>query len=287
MALLLTGVGWTILTLLIAPALLTVGDWQVRRPRTALTLWHLALGSGVLAAGVALFGGAALVLAAADSLAPAPVVLTVALVLSAGTGLGVTIQLMRVSRPVLDAHAGLHRRALALVHDRTRCSDGVVLARVDTELPIACAVPGREQTVLITSGLEAALSPTQLVAVIEHERAHLRGRHGWAVRIAAVNCALLPAFGPARRLRRQSTLLIELIADDSAARRVGAVTLAHALRRLAPLDDCAPEAGQSMLLRAARLERLWDLRPAAPQRRRLADLVVVRGLDRSRPTEIR
>ena len=98
-----------------------------------------------------------------------------------------------------------------------------ILVRFESSEVLAFAVPGRPDEIMISTASEEALTTVQLRAVIAHQCAHLRYRHGWAVRIAEINAACLPQFlsaGP--ELRRATKLLIELIADDAAAKQVGA-----------------------------------------------------------------
>src|SRR5699024_126739 len=125
----------------------------------------------------------------------------------------------------------------------------LTLAHITSDDVVACSLPGREPAIIIPSRLESVLSRAELQAVIAHEYAHLRGRHHLLRRIAQINAACLP-----RRLRagrefdRATTLLLELIADDAAARQAGAVHLANAL---AKIGDVASD--PSLSVRAERL----------------------------------
>jgi Zn-dependent protease with chaperone function len=108
--------------------------------------------------------------------------------------------------------------------------------------------------------MEETLTVSQLQAVLAHEYAHLRQWHGWAVRIAQINALCLPRVLPGRALQRATVLLIELAADDAAARQAGAAHLANALTVLANTTG-----DESMHLRAVRLTaRRW---PSAGRRR--------------------
>lgn len=137
---------------------------------------------------------------------------------------------------------------------------GFTLVRFRSDRLIACAVPGQRPEILVSSGIEDALSEPQLQAVLAHEYAHLRQRHGWALRIAQINALSLPRTRPGRALHRATVLLIELAADDTAARQAGAAHLANALTILANTTG-----DESMHLRAVRLtSRRW---PSARHRR--------------------
>lgn len=141
-----------------------------------------------------------------------------------------------------------------------------MLIRVRSDEPIVCAVAGAEPAIWLSSGAERLLGRVELQAVLMHEYAHLRGRHHWAVRLAAVNARCLPARVPAGpALQRATSLLVELIADDAAARHAGPAELANALATLGRATR-AP----AMLLRAERLtRRRWP----RPSRRRLPQAV--------------
>ncbi|MAB20717.1 MAG: hypothetical protein CMH33_07370 [Microbacterium sp.] len=138
--------------------------------------------------------------------------------------------------------------------------DGFTLVRFRGDQLIACAVPGKHPEILLSTAMEETLTVSQLQAVLAHEYAHLRQRHGWAVRIAQINALCLSRVRPGRALQRATVLLIELAADDAAARQAGAAHLANALTVLA---NAAGD--ESMHLRAVRLTaRRW---PSAARRR--------------------
>ena len=89
--------------------------------------------------------------------------------------------------------------------------------------------------------------------MLEHERAHLRYRHHLAMGIASIYAGCLPRTRSARALVRTTRLLVELTADDAAARRVGAVHLANALTQVGEATGDA-----AMIVRAERLTlRTW------------------------------
>ncbi|QDP94655.1 M56 family metallopeptidase [Microlunatus elymi] len=95
---------------------------------------------------------------------------------------------------------------------------------------------GASAEVIVSSGLDLALSADELRAVVEHERAHLRGGHLIFSRLAVLNQACLPTSRTARELGRATGLLIELIADDAAARRCGGRPLVSALTKIAEAE---------------------------------------------------
>jgi len=80
-------------------------------------------------------------------------------------------------------------------------------------------LPARSaRTVVLTSAAVAALSDDELGAVLDHERAHLRGRHHLAVAAAAALVATMPILPLFRWARTELACLLEMIADDDAAR---------------------------------------------------------------------
>lgn len=246
-----------VLLVLTAPHALTVGTWHVRHPRTALTSWFTAFfgGCALALAAVGLLLAAA-VSASGVSTAAGGIALTLLAWMSLGS-VGVLLGLLCIAAPPV---ARSHRRAvrslgpMAISREPRR---GFTLVRLRSAEPIACAVSGRSAEILLSTALEATLPPAQLQAVLAHEYAHLRYRHGWAVRIAEINARCLPGSLAAGRALRQATLrLVELIADDAAARQAGAAHLANALARMAALTG-----ETSLELRAERLTmRRW--RPA-------------------------
>lgn len=249
--------GAAALLVLTAPHALTVGTWHVRYPRTALTLWFSAF-----------FGGCALALAAVVLLLVAAVSATgvstaaggIALTLLAWMSLGllgVLLGLLCVAAPALARSHNRSVRSFGPAAVSREPRRGFTLVRLRSTEPIACAVSGRSAEILLSTALEAALAPVELQAVLAHEYAHLRHRHSWAVRIAEINARCLPrplAAGPA--LQQATLRLVELAADDAAARQAGAAHLANALARMAGLTG-----DPSLELRAERLTmRRW--RPA-------------------------
>ncbi|MBX6766086.1 MAG: M48 family metalloprotease [Actinomadura rubrobrunea] len=89
---------------------------------------------------------------------------------------------------------------------------------LDTEVPIAVAVPGRRGGVLLSRGLLTRLTARELQVVFEHERSHLRHRHHRYLAAGALAAALLP---PLRALNDRLRLSVERWADEDAAEAVG------------------------------------------------------------------
>lgn len=85
-----------------------------------------------------------------------------------------------------------------------------------------------------------ALSDDQLHAVLAHERAHLRGRHHLLATFAHTVGALLPRSRALATTRAEILRLLELLADDTAARTTDRLDLAEALFMLAGAPRTAP-----------------------------------------------
>jgi Zn-dependent protease with chaperone function len=113
-----------------------------------------------------------------------------------------------------------------------------ILARADEELgvlvlehdePGCYCLPGRPGTIVITSSALTRLSPSQLGAVLAHERAHLTGRHHFAVAFAHAIHRTAPRIRLLALVEQETRRLVEFIADDAAVRRSGAAALVSAL----------------------------------------------------------
>ena len=143
--------------------------------------------------------------------------------------------------------------------DRVERLGAVQVLFVRADRPIAFSSTCDGGRIVVTSALAEALDAGELRAVLEHERAHLTGRHDLLLQAARLNRACLPALFGARAFDQAVHLLVELAADDAASRACGATAVAAALRRSAALEP-----NEWAEIRAARLEG------AAPAARPLA-----------------
>lgn len=248
--------GGAALTVVAAPLVLTVGRWQLLHPRAALTAWFAAffLGTALLLAAVI---GSIVGAVTASEATPhdQAILLTVAAWLGLG-GIGALVAFVAVATGPMRTGREESSAVDAAIASTREERAGFTLVRFPSPQLIACLVPGRNPEILLSSAMEQALSLPQLQAVLAHEFAHLRQRHGWAIRIAELNALCLPRTRPGRTLKRATVLLIELAADDVAARQAGAANLANALSILAVATGA-----EAMQLRAERLTaRRW---PAA------------------------
>jgi Zn-dependent protease with chaperone function len=108
------------------------------------------------------------------------------------------------------------------------------------EHPVAAAfvVPGRPRRVVVTTGALEVLPAEQVAAVLDHERAHAAGHHQLLADTARLLAAALPGAAVFARAREQVDRMVEMRADDVAARRHARLDLARALVAMA-------QAGQS------------------------------------------
>jgi Zn-dependent protease with chaperone function len=137
---------------------------------------------------------------------------------------------------------------------------GAVL--VDHAQPAAYCVAGRQPTVILTTGAVQALDPGQLDAVLAHERAHLTGRHHRLLAMARIGRQVLPFLPLMRDAEQQVARLVELHADDAAARVRDPRLLATALVVLATAAGPAPALAAGATDSVQRIHRL--LGPAKP-----------------------
>ena len=267
----LTLVAYALTTLAAAPLLVGRGRWRVHRPRLALAVWFAMFFSGLIAAAGSLAAAVAAALgqvlaAHRDSDSALGMLAVIALCWLGFGPLGAALFVVTErTRPILLRERATRNELAGLVRRlryRTERYGDVTVGFLRYERAFACALEGAELDVLVSSGAASALTRAELAAVIEHERAHVDLRHGLVLRMAEVNASCLPRLRAAAEMMRSSALLVELVADDAAARRCGA-DVAGALRTLGTLED-----DESMLLRAMRLEQRTGAaeRKAMPRR---------------------
>jgi Zn-dependent protease with chaperone function len=152
-----------------------------------------------------------------------------------------------------------HAQTARLV-GRAERSLGAVL--VDHPEPVAYCVAGRHPTVILSTGAVDALDQAQLEAVLAHERAHLAGRHHRLLALARVARLALPCLPLMRDADAQVARLVEMHADDAAARTNDRRSLATALVVLATGASPGPALAAAATDSVQRIHRL--LRPAEP-----------------------
>lgn len=153
-----------------------------------------------------------------------------------------------------------HRSLIDLVARRADAQDDVcVLAHPQ---PLAYFLPGRGGRLVVTQGAVDVLSPSELEAVVSHERGHRHGHHGaWLISLQALSPFV--HFIPLARLAPTTMrMYLEMNADDFARRRVPRSALEGALGKVslfgaAPLGAMGLTSGFS----SRRMARLAMSRP--------------------------
>ncbi len=122
--------------------------------------------------------------------------------------------------------------------------------------PLAASLGGRRGLIVMSDTLRTHLTPEAMAATLEHERAHLRGRHHLLVAIAETLASALPFCPLLRAAPAAMRDVVELAADAYAARRCGPAAVQEALGRLT--GQPAPTLGLAMgrRLTQTRLARL-------------------------------
>lgn len=169
----------------------------------------------------------------------------------------------RVGQSMLRARAcsRRHARSAHIIGRRVAGVDGLVL---DAPQKMAYCLGGRPATIVITSAAIATLEPPHLDAVLAHERAHLAGRHHLLLAATRALAASLPRIRLFTVAETEIAGLLEMCADDTAARRHGTAALLAAILALAGADPIPSAAlGVNTVGVCARVIRLTDPDTAA------------------------
>lgn len=239
----------TLLVLWLTPAVLVIGLRRRVEPRAALTAWLVLVASTFLT----------LVAAVAVTLVPGhgPAPGVMALLqhcwsalrhgdvpsMDAVVGLaGVAFLTFTTVRVILAgwrrarSQCDVHRRHVDLLRGIAQVEQGrYPLLWVEHPAPLAYSVSGRanRRSVIVASrGLLDQLDHCDVAAVLDHERAHLRGRHHLLVGLADVLAAALPRLPMMRRSPALVRTLVELAADRVSARAHGPAAVRTALLAL-------------------------------------------------------
>ena len=229
--------------LLVCPfsAWMARASWVTRSPRAAVALWHsvgisatlATIGAGLCVAterfhagfvggvgelGEGIFGGHPLQgLGLPDALG---------LTLAADVGVVLISMFGVVILRTVLARAR-HRRLLNLLATPSHGRTGTLT--LDHPSPVAYCLPGIRPRIVISSGTLRLLDQSQLAAVIEHERGHAHERHG-LVMLPMTSLTEPFRWIPYARLAPRAVAgLLEMAADDHAARRHAPSSLASAL----------------------------------------------------------
>lgn len=260
-----------LLLLAAVPQRLARAAWCARSPGRALVLWQgIGLAAGLLA----------LEVAATVALSPAGDTHLQALrALRSGTApappwwagialaLGVLVLLRLLSvllgsvvRTMRARHS--NRVLVDLVATRNPLLAGTRV--VEHDVPVAYCLPGLRPRVVLSSGVLALLREEELRAVLAHEAAHVLQRHDLVVLPFVALRSTFPWLRSVRTAQAEVALLVEMLADDKAAREHDGEVLARALYKVGtaavPVGGLgAGGASGAVLLRAQRL-----LSPPAP-----------------------
>jgi Zn-dependent protease with chaperone function len=217
--------GWCAYAPRLGATLLLAASWSVL---TALFLAGLtiALPGTALSSGLSHLLGACILRLRAAYVTPGGAAAAVAGLALSGT---IAVRVGWAFVHVLRARRAEQRRQrtlLMLCGRRTADVDAMI---IDQPQPEAYCVAGRENTVILTSGTIDLLSAPQLAAVLAHERAHLGAKHHRLLAAAALAACAMPELPLLHDLPRQVRRLLEMHADDVAARAHDPETLATAL----------------------------------------------------------
>jgi len=279
--------GFAVLASCLGSRWLPTARWTYRAPRLGIAAWYVLLATLVLSV-----LAVALSVVVPSALRP-PVVCAVLLwcVHSVGGGIGTAVRVggdivsatvllagvtfvvrcgLRLRAQVRDRRA--HNEVLTLVGRVDHALGGVTV--LDHAQPAAYVSPGRSPRVVVTTAAIRQLTPTQLAAVLGHERAHAAGRHQILLDVVRVAAAAMPRARVFAAAQQQIARLIEIRADDVATRRHAPQDLAEALAAMvagapvAPAGVTAAHGGSAV----ERLHRLLD--PPRPLHRAVAAGIV-------------
>lgn len=154
---------------------------------------------------------------------------------------------------------------------------GVVVIPADQ--PAAYCVAGQPDTVVVTTAALERLDETQLAAVLAHENAHLTGRHHQVhmlLRALAASAPRLPLFSAAAGAVAE---LLEMCADDAAARGHGRMPLLGGMLALSGQRSVTAAAlGAADTAVLTRVARLSAPAPGRTRWRHAVALITVTGL---------
>lgn len=152
----------------------------------------------------------------------------------------------------LRAQAQGHAQSVRLVGRPTAERDVYIM---DAAERTAYCVSGKPPVIVVTSAAVAALDDRELLAVLAHERAHLDGHHARVVMTLRGLALVFPWLALITRGSAEVSRLLEMRADDIAARRYGNQVLLTGLMALAGGSPAAAlgAADTAVLNRAQRL----------------------------------
>jgi Zn-dependent protease with chaperone function len=242
--------GFAAVLAFVVPGRLAGAGWAVRAPRLAILAWHavgyaVLISSGLAAAVSLMHWSASHDLACAtwqvclDALRGAHGRTgQVAAFAGLATLAILATRLSTAWWQMTSAGGRVRRRQLEMLHLAGTVRADLGATVVPAADPAAYLVPGRHPHVVVTTEAVHRLAPSELAAVLEHERAHAAGHHHRLRAAAGLLHRAFPGVPVFADASRQVNRLVELCADDAAVRRQGALPLARALVALAtPAPD--------------------------------------------------
>ncbi|MEU9060975.1 M56 family metallopeptidase [Streptomyces sp. NPDC048430] len=222
-------IGYTAAVGFLAPRILLRSAWPHRAPALAVATWHALAASFSISAALTAYQLAAptehlhagLVgllhtcgLGSEAATADPNVVERLAIALPGAVILALaasfafhTIRASRARRR--------HRDALDKVGTRSDRLRATVLSH---DTPAAYCLPGRRSRIVVSDAAVRLLSAEQLDAVLEHERAHVSGRHHLMIAAMDAFASVFRWVPLARHAKEQTAMLLEMVADDRALR---------------------------------------------------------------------
>jgi Zn-dependent protease with chaperone function len=240
-------------------------------PRVSIVAWLFALGSvfatsvvGVLLLGLPGHGGVVALLASLNSCwatlqhGALPGWEEASAVLGAGALTAIVGRLVWVGLRQTRIRRERRERYqfLVTVAGVNQIDDSNNVVWLDHSYPLAFSVAGRPGLVAVSLGARDLLRAPALAATLEHEQAHLRGRHHLLLDIVDAAAAAIPVAPLFRAAPRAMRELVELAADVAATRCCSSTDLAEALRVLSVAPPAAEGIAMANSAVARRLARL-------------------------------
>jgi Zn-dependent protease with chaperone function len=262
---------YSVVVVVCGPALLSSLTKGGHAPRCGVAAWLIAIGSVLLTwvtvAILVVFDviahwrqGGSFVVACIELLCDvaagkAGIVPKLMLLVGAAAVVGIVgLGAFRLARTIgrLRVQAQGHAQSVRLVGHPTAERDVYIMEAAERT---AYCVSGKPPAIVVTSAAVAALDDQELGAVLAHERAHLDGHHPRVVTTLRGLAFVVPWLALFTRGAAEVSRLLEMCADDVAARRYGHQVLLTGLMALAGGSPAAAlgAADIAVLHRAQRL----------------------------------
>lgn len=209
------------------PALLARAAWPLRAPRAAVALWQAVALAAVLSAFSAGLAVAAMLYRPGAQPLGWPLWLGALAVFALTVLIGARLMAAVVRVAVGTRRRRARHRMVVDLVGRSRSNSDIRVLGVSE--PLAYCLPGIRSRVVLSDGTLAMLSETELSAILRHERTHLRARHDLVLEAFVAVHTAFPRFVRSGSALSAVRLLVELLADDAAARATGPAPLARAL----------------------------------------------------------